>query len=83
MTDDLAQRLLNMQKAIDAAKTEVARLEGQKAELQNRRATELGCSTDEEAQEYIQELNQEIAEVSQQLQEGVKAVEEELGWNKQ
>lgn len=80
MTDDLAQRLLNLKERIEQARSQADRLEGQIGQLEHQRATELGCSSDEEAEEYRRELEEEIARLNQELAEGLKTIEEELGW---
>lgn len=74
------EKLTEMKKFIDDSKTEAARIDGKISQLENQRATELGCRTDEEAEEYIQELNQDISQLSQELHDGIKTMEEELNW---
>lgn len=80
MTQDIAQRLLNMKQAIEKAKADQARIEGQIAQVERQRAEQLGCSSDEELEEYIAQLEQEIPQLERELAEGVAAAEEELGW---
>lgn len=80
MTQDIAQRLLKMKQALQDSMSEADRIEGQIAQLEYQRATQLGCSSNEEAEEYIRELAQEIAQLEQELAEGVAQAEEGLGW---
>lgn len=80
MSQDITQQLMNMKQKIEQAKSEAARLEGQIAQLESQRATELGCSTDQEAEEYIMELEQDIIRMESELAEGINSIKEELGW---
>lgn len=77
---EVGRQLLNMKKKIEDAKSEAARLEGQIAQLEHQRATDLGCATDAEAEEYIKELEQDIARMEGELSDGIAAIKEELGW---
>ena len=77
---DLAQELLAMRQRIDQAKAESQRLEGQVAQLERQRLEEFGCSTDEEADEYVRDLETHVAQLESDIQEGIQAMREELGW---
>lgn len=78
--DEITQKLMGLKQAIENAKTEAARVEGQIQQLENQRTTDLGCSTDEEAEAYLIELKQNISQLQQELNEGIEALKDELGW---
>ena len=80
MTNNIGQKLLQMKDHIEKSKTEAARIEGQITQLENQRATEFGCPTDAEAEEYIRELETDVETLEQELQDGIRQVETELGW---
>lgn len=80
MTTNIGQKLLQMKEHIEKSKTEAARVEGQIQGLSNQRATEFGCPTDAEAEEYIRELETDVETMEQELQSGIQEVERELGW---
>ena len=80
MTNNIGQKLLQMKEHIEKSKTEANRIEGQIQQLENQRATEFGCPTDAEAEEYIRELEADVETLEQELQAGVQEVERELGW---
>jgi len=77
---DIAQELLNLKNKIESMKTEASRVEGQIEQLQKQRAEEFGCSSDEEAEEYIDELSEKIDELKSEIEFGIKTIKEELGW---
>jgi hypothetical protein len=80
MSNNIGQKLLQMKEHIEKSKTEAARIEGQIQGLENQRAQEFGCPTDAEAEEYIRELESDVATLEQELQAGVQEVKKELGW---
>jgi outer membrane murein-binding lipoprotein Lpp len=75
-----AQELLDMKQKIDSAKTEANRIEGQIAQIEKQRTEEFGCNTDAEAEEYIQELTEQVDQLEKDLESGVKAIRDELNW---
>ena len=77
---DQTSELLRIKAHIDKAKTETARIEGQISQLEKQRAEEFGCSTDEEATSYIQELESDVARLEKEIEEGVATVKGELNW---
>lgn len=77
---DLAKELLDLKKKIDEANTEAARLEGQISQLEKQRAEEFGCATDADADAYIEELSADIARLEAELDEGLRTIKDELGW---
>ena len=77
---DLAQELLRMKNHIETSKTEAARTEGQITQIEKQRAEEFGCATDEEADAYILELEEDVARLENEIQTGVGVVKGELGW---
>lgn len=79
-TTNLVEKLSLMKEYLDKAKLIYAQGEGQTKQIEQQRATELGCSTDEEAEEYIQELEGDVTRLEQELNVGVSTIEEELGW---
>jgi hypothetical protein len=77
---DQTQELLKIKAHIEKAKTEVAKLEGQVEQLCRQRSSEFGCATDAEANAYIKELEADVARLEKEIEEGVQAIQEELGW---
>lgn len=77
---DIAQELLRLKNHIEKAKTEKARVEGQIQQLETQRANDFGCSTDEEAEAYIAELQAQCAQLETDIQAGLESVKEGLGW---
>ena len=75
-----AQELLKLKEKIDQAKTSAARLEGQISQLVKQRTEEFGCTSDEEAEEYIRELTEDVERLEREVMEGLASVKEELGW---
>jgi len=81
MTNNIGQKLLQMKEYIEKSKIEATRIEGQIQQLESQRATEFGCPTDAEAEEYIRELETDVANLEQELQIGIKEVEMGLRWS--
>jgi len=81
MTKDLGQELLKMKANIAKSKSEADQITGQIKQIETQRAQELGCSTDEEAEEYIKELEGDAIKLEKELNEGLETVRNELGWN--
>lgn len=80
MTKDLGQELLKMKNHISASKSEADQITGQIKQIEQQRSTELGCSTDEEADEYIKELEGDVKQLEKELSAGLETVKSELGW---
>lgn len=80
MANNIGQKLLQMKEHIEKSKAEANRIEGQIQQLENQRATEFGCPTDAEAEEYILELEADVESMEQELQAGVQEIERELNW---
>jgi hypothetical protein len=81
MTKDLGQELLKMKQHIAKSKSEADQITGQIKQIESQRAQELGCSTDEEAEEYIKELEGDVSQLEKELDEGLETVRNELGWD--
>lgn len=81
MKQNTADNLLKLKQHIDQSKSDSARIEGQILQLENQRAQEFGCPTDVEAEEYIRELEGDVETLERELNEGVKVIQEELGWS--
>jgi hypothetical protein len=81
MTKDLGQELLKMKNHIAKSKSEADQITGQIKQIESQRAQELGCSTDEEAEEYIKELQGDVSQLEKELVEGLETVQQELGWD--
>jgi hypothetical protein len=65
---------------IDSGKAEANRIEGQITQLEQQRATDFACSDDQQAEDYIRELETDVAALEREITEGVAAVKGELGW---
>jgi predicted nucleic acid-binding Zn-ribbon protein len=77
---DQTQELLKIKNHIAESKSKADQITGQISQLEKQRAEEFGCSTDEEANTYIQELEKGVAALGQEIDEGVQTVKTELGW---
>ena len=80
MMPDQTQELLKMKKFIDESKTKSAEIRGQISQLEKQRSEEFGCATDVDADAYIKELETDVARLELEIQEGVKTIQDELGW---
>lgn len=80
MTNDPTQELMKLKSHIEQAKTEAARIEGQISQLEAQRSTEFACHDDAEAQDYLTELEADVARLEAEILEGVRVVKEALGW---
>jgi len=81
MTKDLGQELLKMKAHIVKSKSEADQITGQIKQIESQRTQELGCATDEEAMEYIKELEGDISLLEKELETGMKTIHDELGWD--
>jgi hypothetical protein len=77
---DQTQELLKLKKHIEESKSKADQIRGQIAQLEKQRAEEFGCATDGEATAYIRELEEDVAKLDREIEEGVATVKEELGW---
>jgi predicted nucleic acid-binding Zn-ribbon protein len=80
MPNDTAQQLAKLKAHIDQSRQDAARIEGQIKQLESQRATEFGCPTDAEAEEYILELEGDVQALEKELAAGVEEIQRELGW---
>ena len=80
MTKDLGQELLKMKNHIAKSKSEADQITGQIKQIEQQRSTELGCATDEEANEYIKELEIDVKQLEKELETGVETIKSELKW---
>ena len=81
MANDIGQELLKMKAHIATSKSEADQITGQLKQIEQQRATELGCATDEEANEYIKELELDVSRLEKELETGVETIQTELNWN--
>ena len=79
-TTDRVERLRLMQQWTSEAKVIQAEGQGRIKQLELQRAQEYGCPTDELAQEMIQELEGDVAELERELESGVEILMGEMGW---
>lgn len=75
-----AQELLRLKERIESKKTELARLQGQLEQLVEQRGRDFGVGSNEEAEAYLRELAAQNAKLSNDLEEGIQTIKEELGW---
>jgi len=80
MTKDIGQELLKMKAHISTSKSEADQIAGQIKQIETQRSTELGCTTDEEAEEYIKELEGDVSQLEKELDVGLETIKNELGW---
>lgn len=76
---DVAERLLSLKKQIDEAKSKKDQYTGRLAGLQQRLKEEFGCDTVPQARKILAELTEEIETAEQKLEDGLEALEEQLG----
>jgi hypothetical protein len=74
------QDLIKIKKAIDEAKTNEAKKEGQFSQLLKQLQEDFNCKTIAEGEEYLSEINKKIEEKEKFLKVGVQKLKEELGW---
>ena len=77
---DKTNELLKIKAHIEKSKTEAAKISGQIEQLCRQRSEEFGCSTDEEANTYIQELEQDVVRLETEISEGIETIKTELNW---
>ena len=73
------QDLLNLKKEINDAKAEVAGLNGQLTALMKQLKDDWGCTTLDQADKKIAQMEEEITKVQKQLQEGIAELQEKYG----
>ncbi len=81
MIKDIGQELLKMKNYISKSKSEADQITGQIKQIETQRSTELGCATDEEANEYILELERDVKQLEKELETGAETIRQELGWD--
>jgi len=79
-TQDKVERLQLMKQWVDKAGRLAAQDEGRIKQLEDQRAREYGCPTDELALEMIQELEGDVAELDKEINDGTKVLMKEMGW---
>jgi hypothetical protein len=77
---DQTQELIKLKNHISESKSKADQIKGQITQLESQRSSEFGCSSDEEATAYIQELEADVARLSTEIDEGIRTVKEELNW---
>lgn len=75
------EKLLQLKTDIDTAKVEVSKIKGKKELLENQLKTQFGCSTIEEAEEKVKQLQKKIDKLSTSIEEGIQELEEKYNIN--
>ena len=71
------RELLDLKKDIDSSKSHISRLQGRKdAELKELK--ELGCESVEHAKSYVKDLYSNANDLSDEIKEKMKEIEEQL-----
>jgi hypothetical protein len=70
--------LLNLKAEIEAAKTTVSELTGQKNALMTQLKETYGCKTIDEAEKKLEKMDKNIKSIEKQIEEGTKALELKL-----
>lgn len=70
------KELLQLKDEIDEAKTKVAELKGQQQMLMNQLLETYGCKTIADAEKKLKLMDKEISTVQNQIDEGIKELEE-------
>lgn len=76
MDDRIEEKLLDLKSEIDEAKSNVARLEGQKTALMSQLKTEWGVSSIKEARTKLAELQKKCDVLEKKIKEGLQELEE-------
>jgi len=72
------KHLLELKEDIEQAKTKLAELKGREEYLMQQLELEWECDTIEKAQEVLTSIEREIEELDEQIEEGVKKIEEKM-----
>ncbi len=70
------QQLLDLKHQIDEAKTNATELTGQQKSLMDRLKKDWNCTTVEQAEKKVEELETEITQLNTSIDKGVKELEE-------
>jgi predicted nucleic acid-binding Zn-ribbon protein len=70
------KQLLELKEEIEQAKKDIASLNGQLTMLLKQLKTDWNCTTLELAEKKLQEIKQEDAELTKQIEKGLKEIEE-------
>jgi len=73
------QQLLKLKQDVDAAKTKVSELTGQRTALMKQLKDDWGCKTVEEAEAKLQGMESAVEQLGQQIDEGVTELKEKYG----
>lgn len=77
---EIEKKLLNMKAEIETAKNESSKLEGQIETLQNNLKNDYGCDDIEQAETKMESMGTEIDKLNNELETGVKELEEKHDW---
>jgi len=77
-SDDVAQRLLDIKEAISTAEKEEARIKGKLEQIMFQLKKEFGITSIGEAKQLEQKLNEEIIDLKEKIEKGLKEIEDEL-----
>jgi len=73
------QQLLKLKQDVDAAKTKVSELTGQRTALMKQLKDDWSCKTVEEAEAKLQSMESAVEQLSQQIDEGVTELKGKYG----
>jgi type VI protein secretion system component VasK len=72
------RELLRMKEQVDRAKTQVSELTGHHQYLMTQLKEEYGCSSIQQGNKKVQRLEEELATLDEQLEEGVVRLRQEM-----
>jgi uncharacterized protein YukE len=72
------KELLQLKKDIDEAKQKTSELKGERQALLKRLKEEWNCSTVEEAEVHLKEMEEQVSNLSTEISEEIESIEHEL-----
>ena len=73
------KQLLDLKEEIGEAKNKVAELKGQQNALMKQLKEEWGCTTLEQAEKKIAQIEEEVAILQRQIEKGIEELQEKYG----
>ena len=72
------RELLQLKKDIEASKQKTSELKGERQALLKRLKEEWNCSTVEEAEVHLKEMEEQVSNLSTEISEEIESIEHEL-----
>ena len=76
-----AEKLLKMKDKIEAAKSNISRMEGSRDQLYKTLQTEYGCKTLKEAESKLAKMTKDLDQKEATLTKGLEDLEKRHDWN--